>query len=67
MTRKEIDVDALGAALVTGDVGALSQAITLIESTLPQDRARATRLIAQVHGRSGGAARLGISGVPGVG
>ncbi len=67
MTRKEIDVDALGAALVTGDVGALSRAITLIESTLPEDRSRATTLLAQLHARTGDAVRLGISGVPGVG
>lgn len=67
MSRKEIDVDALGAALVGGDVGALSRAITLIESTLPEDRSRATTLLAQLHPRTGDAVRLGISGVPGVG
>jgi LAO/AO transport system kinase len=67
MSRKEIDVDALGAALVAGDVGALSRSITLIESTLPEDRTRATRLLAQIHARTGDAVRLGISGVPGVG
>lgn len=67
MSRKQIDVDALATALMAGDIGALSRAITLIESTLPEDRSRATRVLGLVRGRSGEATRLGISGVPGVG
>jgi LAO/AO transport system kinase len=67
MSRKHIDAEALAIALVEGDVGALSRAITLIESTLPEDRVRATTLLARLHAHTGEAVRLGISGVPGVG
>jgi LAO/AO transport system kinase len=46
---------------------ALAKAITLIESTRPEDRARADELLNALLPRSGAALRLGISGVPGVG
>ena len=46
---------------------ALAKAITLLESTRADHRARADALLNAVLPRSGGALRLGISGVPGVG
>ena len=46
---------------------ALAKAITLLESTRPDQRAAAAELLAAVLPHSGRALRLGISGVPGVG
>jgi LAO/AO transport system kinase len=46
---------------------ALAKAITLIESTRPEHREAADRLLAEALPRSGGSLRLGLSGVPGVG
>ncbi len=51
----------------TGDRALLSRAITLIESTLPEDRETAGELIRLCLPLSGKALRLGITGVPGVG
>ena len=65
------DERALIRAL-TGDPGpakrrALAKAITLLESTRPDHRQRADALLNALLPRTGGALRLGISGVPGVG
>ena len=65
------DDEALQSALL-GPPGAaqrraLAKAITLIESTRPEHRARADTLLDALLPRTGGALRLGISGVPGVG
>ena len=46
---------------------ALAKAITLLESTLTEQRAAAAELVAALLPYSGKALRLGISGVPGVG
>jgi len=46
---------------------ALAKAITLLESSLPGHRAQADALLTACLPRSGGAVRLGLSGVPGVG
>ena len=46
---------------------ALAKAITLIESTLPEHRRRAQALLDHLMPHTGGALRIGISGVPGVG
>ena len=45
----------------------LSQAITLVESTLPSDQQLAQQVLAEVLPATGGALRIGITGVPGVG
>jgi LAO/AO transport system kinase len=47
--------------------GTLARAITLVESTLPQHQALAQEVLQAVLPRTGGALRLGITGVPGVG
>lgn len=49
------------------DISILSQAITLVESALPQHQSVAQELIAECLPHSGGAFRLGITGVPGAG
>jgi len=53
--------------IVAGDRNALSQAITLIESTRELDQVRAELLLETLAPHSGGSHRVGISGVPGVG
>jgi LAO/AO transport system kinase len=59
--------DPLLAPLLAGDRRALARAITLIESTRTDHRARADALLAAVLPHSGKSVRLGITGVPGVG
>jgi GTPase len=69
------DVDALVAGVRDGRRAAVSQAITLVESSRPQHRAQARALLATLTdpGEAAGAGvrapavRVGISGVPGVG
>jgi len=51
----------------SGDRTLLSRAITLIESTLTEDRETAKELIRMCLPLSGNALRLGVTGVPGVG
>ena len=62
---------ALIGALLGGDAGnrrrALAKAITLLESTRPEHRARADALLNALLPGTGKALRIGISGVPGVG
>ena len=58
-------MDDLVDPLIGGDRRALSRAITLIESTRPDHRARAVSLLAELPGRQ--ALRIGLSGTPGVG
>jgi LAO/AO transport system kinase len=59
--------DPLLQPLLKGDRRALAQAITLIESTRSDHRARADALLAEVLPHTGKSVRLGITGVPGVG
>ena len=55
------------AGLLAGQRGMLARAITLVESTLPAHRALAQQVLQAVLPRTGGAVRVGITGVPGVG
>ncbi|MYH72045.1 MAG: methylmalonyl Co-A mutase-associated GTPase MeaB [Acidimicrobiia bacterium] len=58
-------------ACVEGVLGAdrtwLGRAVTLVESTKPDDRVSATELLQRLLPHTGGARRIGITGVPGVG
>jgi LAO/AO transport system kinase len=58
-------MDELTQPLTQGDRRALSRAITLVESTRPDHRARAVALLAELPRRQ--ALRIGLSGTPGVG
>jgi LAO/AO transport system kinase len=60
-------VAQLAQGLAAGDRRALSQAITLIESTNDADRAAATELLATLQRPSVEAFRIGVTGAPGVG
>ena len=64
-------VDALQQALLHGNPAqqrrAMAKAITLLESTRTDHRTQGDQLLTQILPHTGGALRLGISGVPGVG
>ncbi len=53
--------------ILRGNRVALGQAITLIESSRPQDRIKAENLIGKLAGKTSQSIRIGITGVPGVG
>lgn len=59
--------DPLAAGVRAGNRAALARAITLIESERPDHVERAQALLAELLPSTGGAARVGISGVPGAG
>ena len=61
------DVTSLAEQVLAGDRRALARAITLIESSRPQDREPARALLEALVPHSGKSVRVGISGVPGVG
>lgn len=67
MAAPRLTVDRYVAGVREGDRTVLARAITLIESTLPADQALAAEVLARLLPESGGATRVGISGVPGVG
>jgi GTPase len=57
----------LAAAIRAGDRRALARAVTLVESTRPDHREAAERLVEGLLPDTGAATRLGISGPPGAG
>ncbi|WP_308915977.1 methylmalonyl Co-A mutase-associated GTPase MeaB [Jannaschia sp. LMIT008] len=59
--------DPLREPLLAGDRRALARAITLVESTRPDHRDRATALLDDLAGLDRQALRIGLSGTPGVG
>nr|WP_226363804.1 methylmalonyl Co-A mutase-associated GTPase MeaB [Pseudonocardia abyssalis] len=65
--RPPVDVAALAAGVRDGSRSLLARAITLVESNRPDHRAAAQELLLDLLPDSGGAVRVGISGVPGVG
>ncbi len=68
MERKpQLDLDGLVAGVRQCDRSVLARAITLVESTRPEHTAQAQDLLQALLPFTGGAFRLGITGVPGVG
>ncbi len=65
--RKELSIDDLAAGVIGGDRAMLGRAITLIESHRPDHQERAQELLTRLLPRTGGAHRVGVTGVPGVG
>ncbi len=61
------NAELLAKQVIEGDRRALARAITLIESSRPQDRDPARQLLEALVPHSGDSVRVGISGVPGVG
>lgn len=65
--RNNLDIADLAQAVIDGNRAALSRAITLVESTRPDHREQAQQLLCNLLPHAGGAIRVGITGVPGVG
>lgn len=57
----------LAEGVLAGDRRSIARAITLVESRRPDHRERAQELLVELLPHAGGAQRVGISGVPGVG
>ena len=64
---KTPDPAHLAEAIANGHRAALAQAITLVESTRDDHRPIAADILDRLATRTGGAIRIGLSGVPGVG
>ncbi|MEU4261725.1 methylmalonyl Co-A mutase-associated GTPase MeaB [Streptomyces argenteolus] len=62
-----IDIEAYVRGVLDGRRAFVARAITLVESTRPDHRVLAQRLLSELLPHSGRARRIGISGVPGVG
>lgn len=61
------EVDTFVDGIVDGSRAWIARAITLVESTRPDHRAHAQKLLTALAPRAGCARRVGITGVPGVG
>ncbi|HWD06558.1 MAG TPA: methylmalonyl Co-A mutase-associated GTPase MeaB [Amycolatopsis sp.] len=64
---RRIDVAAYAKGVLAGDRGTLAKAVTLVESHRADHRAQAQELLVELLPHAGGAQRVGITGVPGVG
>ncbi|MEX2980289.1 methylmalonyl Co-A mutase-associated GTPase MeaB [Streptomyces sp. C36] len=64
---RAIDIDAYVKDVLDGKRAAIARAITLVESTRPDHRALAQRMLTALLPHAGAARRIGITGVPGVG
>ncbi|MFB5651319.1 methylmalonyl Co-A mutase-associated GTPase MeaB [Leptospira wolffii] len=61
------DLETFVQGILKGDIGLLSRAITLIESTLPAHQELAEKILERCLPHSGKSVRVGITGIPGVG
>jgi GTPase len=64
---RTVDVAEYAKGVLASDRAALSRAITLVESRRSDHRALAQELLVELLPHTGGAHRVGITGVPGVG
>jgi LAO/AO transport system kinase len=64
---RAVDVPALVKGVLDGSRAVLARAITVVESHRPEHRVAAQELLLELLPRAGGAHRVGVSGVPGVG
>lgn len=67
MTAPRLSVAQYVAGVLAGDRTILARAITLVESDHAEDESSACALLAAILPRTGRAARVGLSGAPGVG
>lgn len=65
--RGRLPVEQYTEGILRGDRAILARAITVIESELPADSELAARILDAALPHSGGARRVGVTGVPGVG
>lgn len=61
------EIDALAEGVLASERRALGKAITLVESSRADHHEAAQRLLERLLPKTGGAARVGVSGVPGAG
>jgi LAO/AO transport system kinase len=67
LNTSRLQVDEYKKGILEGDRVVLAKAITLIESTLPDDQRITGEVLDAVISRSGNSLRIGITGAPGVG
>ncbi len=67
MNARTININAFEEAILKGNRALLARAITLVESTRTDHMTQAEALVERLWPRTGGAVRVGITGVPGVG
>lgn len=65
--KKRLELLDFQKGILSGNRTILSQAITLVESTLDSDQELASQLVQSLISHSGNSIRIGITGVPGVG
>ncbi len=65
--RRQYSADEFVEGILKGDIALLSQAVTLVESSLPEHQVVAQEVIEKCLPYAGKAVRLGITGVPGAG
>lgn len=65
--KKRLSASEYATGILSGNKIILSRAITLVESTLEEDKRLSEEVLATVLPYSGNALRIGITGVPGVG
>ncbi len=65
--RAAPDIDSLVEGVLTGDRARLARAITLVESRAPKHAPYAQELMQHILPHTGGAMRIGLTGVPGAG
>ncbi|WP_019415009.1 methylmalonyl Co-A mutase-associated GTPase MeaB [Paenisporosarcina sp. TG20] len=65
--KKEISVDDFSREILHGSRFHLAKAITLIESTVAEDKRTGQRLLQELLPHTGNSIRIGITGVPGAG
>ncbi len=65
--RRALTVDDYVGGILRGDIATLSQAITLVESLLPEHHTLAQEIIERCLPHASRSVRIGITGVPGAG
>lgn len=65
--RPKLSLEELRDGVMQGNRGVLARAITLMESSRPDDQKRASELLTELMPHTGQSMRVGITGVPGVG
>jgi len=65
--RKGLPTERFVEHIMAGDRTMLSRAITLIESTRPDDQQKAQQIIEECLPAAGRSVRIGVTGIPGVG
>lgn len=65
--REKLTIEDYVGGIINGDTTRLSQAVTLVESQLPEHQEIAQQIIERCLPYSGNSMRIGITGVPGAG